>query len=181
MTENELVGWCHWLDGLESEQARGDGERREVWCAAIHGVTNSQTWQSNWTQLSGLTYSNCCCFSTKIFSQKQGNSASNYCWNMIKIHVLWFVCPKKLKVLQYADVWASLWISKESACNVGDPGLIHGLERSPKEGIGNPLQYYWLENPMDRRAWWATIHSVTKSRTWLTDWHFISFHVCIYN
>ena len=48
----------------------------------------------------------------------------------------------------------------ESACNVGDSGLIPGLGRSPGEGNGNPLQYSCLENPMDREAWGAT---VTKS------------------
>ena len=42
---------------------------------------------------------------------------------------------------------------KESACNVGDLGLIPGLGRSPGEGNGNPLQDYCLENPMDREAW----------------------------
>ena len=42
---------------------------------------------------------------------------------------------------------------KESACNAGDPGSIPGLGRSPGEGNGNPLQYYCLENPMDRGAW----------------------------
>ena len=45
---------------------------------------------------------------------------------------------------------------KESACNVGDPGLIPRSGRSPGEGHGNPLQYSCLENPMDRGAWWAT-------------------------
>ena len=39
---------------------------------------------------------------------------------------------------------------KESACNAGDPGLILGLGNSPGEGNGNPLQYSYLENPMDR-------------------------------
>ena len=53
---------------------------------------------------------------------------------------------------------------KESACNVGDLGLIRGLGRSPGEGNGNPLQYYCLENPMDRGAWWAAIHGVAKIR-----------------
>ena len=45
---------------------------------------------------------------------------------------------------------------KASACNAGDPGLIPGSERSPVEGNGNPLQYPFLENPMDRGAWRAT-------------------------
>ena len=44
---------------------------------------------------------------------------------------------------------------KESVCNVGDLGLMPGLGRSPGEGNGNPLQYSYLENSMDRGAWWA--------------------------
>ena len=54
---------------------------------------------------------------------------------------------------------------KTSACNVGDLGSIPGSGRSPGEGNGNPLQYSCLENPMDGRAWWATIHGVAKSWT----------------
>ena len=54
---------------------------------------------------------------------------------------------------------------KESASNAGDLGLIPGLERSPAEGNGNPLQYSCLENAMDRGAWQATVHGVTKSQT----------------
>ena len=58
--------------------------------------------------------------------------------------------------------------SKESTCNAGDTGdlgLIIGSGRSPGTGNGNPLQYSCLENTMDRGAWWAVIHRVTKSQT----------------
>ena len=58
---------------------------------------------------------------------------------------------------------------KASACNAGDQGSIPGLGRSPGEGNGNPLQYSSLENPMDRGAWQATAHGVTKSWTRLSD------------
>ena len=61
---------------------------------------------------------------------------------------------------------------KASAYSVGDPGLIPGLGRSPGEGNSNPLQDYCLENPMDREAWQATAHGVTKSRTRLNDFTF---------
>ena len=54
---------------------------------------------------------------------------------------------------------------KESACNEGDAGSIPGLKRSSGGRNGNPLQYSCLENPMDRGAWWATVHGVTKSQT----------------
>ena len=51
---------------------------------------------------------------------------------------------------------------KVSAYNAGDPGSIPGSGRSPGEGNGNPLQYSCLENPVDRGAWWAAVHGVTK-------------------
>ena len=58
---------------------------------------------------------------------------------------------------------------KEPACNAGDLGSIPGSRRSPGEGNGNPLQYSCLENPMDREAWRAAVHGVTKSQTQLSD------------
>ena len=55
------------------------------------------------------------------------------------------------------------WLSgKESACNAGDRGSIPESERYPGEGNGNLLQYFCLENPMDRGAWRATIHGVVR-------------------
>ena len=65
---------------------------------------------------------------------------------------------------------------EESAYNAGDPGLIPGSGRSPGEGNGNLLQYFFLENPMNRGAWWATVHGVTKSQTCLSDY----VHTCIH-
>ena len=47
---------------------------------------------------------------------------------------------------------------------MGDLGSMPGLGRSPGEGNGNSLQHSCLENPMDRGAWWATVHGVAKSR-----------------
>ena len=60
------------------------------------------------------------------------------------------------------------WLSgKEFACcagGAGDMGLIPGSARCSGGGQGNPLEYSCLKNPMDRGAWWATVHSVEKSR-----------------
>ena len=53
--------------------------------------------------------------------------------------------------------------SKRSACNAADAGSIPGWEGSPGGGHDYPLQYSCLENPMDRGAWQATFHGVTKS------------------
>ena len=52
---------------------------------------------------------------------------------------------------------------KASAYNVGDPGSIPGLGISSEMRNGNPLQYYCLENSMDREAWQATVHGVAES------------------
>ena len=65
---------------------------------------------------------------------------------------------------------------KASVCNAGDSGLIPGLGRSAGEGNGSPLQYSCLENPMDGRAWWATVHGVAKSRTRLTNFTSLQSH-----
>ena len=54
-------------------------------------------------------------------------------------------------------------VSKESACSAGDPGSTPGLGRSLGEGNGNSLQYPCLENLLERGAWWAAVHGVTKS------------------
>ena len=63
---------------------------------------------------------------------------------------------------------------EESTCNAG--ALVPSCVRKiPGEGHGNPLLYSCLENPMDRKVSWATVPGVTKSWTWLSDWH---VHVC---
>ena len=59
---------------------------------------------------------------------------------------------------------------KESACSAGEWGSFPVLERSSGEGNSNTVQYSCLENPVDRGAWQATIHGVTKSWTRLSDW-----------
>ena len=78
----------------------------------------------------------------------------------------------KIKPLMQAQVFPGGSEVKASASNARDLGSIPGSGRSPGEGNGNPLQYSCLENPMDRRAWWATVHRVAKSQTQLSDFTF---------
>ena len=70
-------------------------------------------------------------------------------------------------------VWRDMctpWLRcKESACNARDLGSIPGLGWNPGVGNGNPIQYSCLKNSMDRGAWWAKVHGVTKSQTWLSN------------
>ena len=75
--------------------------------------------------------------------------------------------------------WLRLW-----APSAGGMGSVPVLERPPGEGNGNLLQFSYLENPMDRGAWRATVHRVAKSQTWLSDltcmfpWY---FEQCVYS
>ena len=77
--------------------------------------------------------------------------------------------------------------STHNAGDVRDLGLIPELGRSPGEGNGNPIQYSCLGNSMDRGAWWATLHGVTKSQTGLkrlstdTCIHIMTHHFSISN
>ena len=76
--------------------------------------------------------------------------------------------------VRYTDIWKQNSgfpggsEGKESASNERDPGSILGLGRPPGEENGYWLQCSCLENPMDRGAWQAIVHGVTKSRTWLS-------------
>ena len=72
-------------------------------------------------------------------------------------------------------------VVKNPPANSGDPrdaGSIPGLGRSPGAKYGNPLRHSWLENSMDRGAWWATVHRVTKSWTLLKR---LGTHTHIFN
>ena len=66
----------------------------------------------------------------------------------------------------------SCYRGKESACSAGDLASIPGSGRPPGEGNGSPLQCSCLENPMDGRAWWFTVHGVAKSRIRVSDFTF---------
>ena len=104
----------------------------------------------------------------KLIRLPEKQTASRYNVNPNPLHVLpyrsevpflsRFFCPHICRYLGGSD-------DKESACNVGDPGLNPAWGRSPGEGNGNPLQYSCLENPMDRGVQWAAFHGVAKSQT----------------
>ena len=60
-------------------------------------------------------------------------------------------------------------VVKNLPAKAGDAGWIPRSRRSPREGNGHPLQDSCLENPMDRGAWWATVHGVAKNQTGPSD------------
>ena len=66
----------------------------------------------------------------------------------------------KTKISKLIEASQVALVVKNPPVNAGDAGSIPGLGRSPGGGRGNPFQYSCLENPMDKEAWWATVHSV---------------------
>ena len=84
-------------------------------------------------------------------------------------------CPSPMFTLLEKDSGQHFWglprslSSKESTCNAGDASSIAAMGRSPGERNGNPIQYSSLGNPMDRGAWWATVHGLTKRQTQLSN------------
>ena len=92
-----------------------------------------------------------------------------YCW----LSACCAHCDNKLVFPFWTEVWSCdlglpRWLGgKESACNPGHLGSIPGSGRSLGVGLGNPLQYSCLENPMDRGAWQVIVRRVEKSQTQL--------------
>ena len=93
--------------------------------------------------------------------------------NFVTFDTSFVVRLKKVLAEIHKEVfWASqvALMVKNPSANAGDlrdVDSVPGSGRPPGGGNGNPLQYSCLENPMDRGAWWATVHWVTKSLTWL--------------
>ena len=92
------------------------------------------------------------------------NESTLTCHNLSK----WYnVFAHNFKDFKYPNVVPDGLAGKDFACNTGDAGSILGWGRSPEGGHDHPLQYSCLENPMDRGAWWVTVHGAAKSWTWL--------------
>ena len=93
---------------------------------------------------------------------------------MTQLSFLVFMGEEQKEIVIFNIFKKGIWLrdfpggsdSEESACIAGSPGSIPGLGRSPGERKDYPLQYSCLENSMDRGAWQATVHGVTKSWTW---------------
>ena len=106
---------------------------------------------------------------------------STFLWHFQVLNCVYFLENEVVSRHMFGSILTINWLTpyfpggsngKESACSVGDLGLIPGLGRYPGEGKGYPLQYSGLGNSMDRGAWQATVRGVAKSQTRLRDFHF---------
>ena len=152
------------IPGLGRSSGEGNGDPLQYSClenpmdggacwATVHGVAKNWTWLNDFTSFLLLC---------------QGDPKLQYdrCWWLLQ----------GLKVIYLGFPGGS--VGEESTCNAGDAGdsgSIPGLGRSLAEGHSNPLQYSCLENPMDRGAWQAAVHSAAKRWTTL-NW--LSMHAC---
>ena len=94
----------------------------------------------------------------------------NFYWSIIDLQCVNFCCLAKW--LSYTDIYIFFpggSVVKNPPAMQENLGSIPGSGRSPGEGNGNPLQYSCLQIPMNRGAWWATVHGVAKSQTQLSD------------
>ena len=145
---------------LENPMGRG------AWWAAVHGVTESRTWLSNFTFT----------FHFHALEWEMATHSSVLAWG-----IPWTEEPGGLPSMgshRIGHDWSDLAAATTQTgfpgggggfplANAEDSSSIPGLGRFPGGGNSNPLQYSCLENPMDRGAWRATVQRVTKSQTWL--------------
>ena len=142
----------------------GMGEPGGLPCMGSHRVGH------NWSDLAAAAANEGYCYyisSVDSSALLEWISRVGKLHNFLKMLETWkiyvkFTGKKKLGFLDSS-------VAKESACNARDPSLVPGLERSPGEGKGYPLQYSGLENSMD-----CVDHGLMNSWTWLRDFHFTS-------
>ena len=111
-------------------------------------------------------------FQALYIQNRKGTNLSCFPTHLQRSILIIISCLSFQKFWMCIHTWASqvMLVVKNLSANagdIGDPGSIPGSGGSPGGGHGNPLQYSCLENPMDRGAWGATIHRISKSQTQL--------------
>ena len=126
VTEDEMVGWHHWLNGHEFEQIQGDIKDREAWHAAVHGVGKSQTWLSSWTtttyskKQSAQRYSLVCPRAPSPLRKKSYKVSLNFIQTHF-VFIFFNICNYFL-VSKYKPTSSSIFMTN----NHGVQDIIHG-------------------------------------------------------
>ena len=154
-----MAGWHHGLNGRECKWTPGvgDGQGGLVCCDSWGRKESETTERLNW-----------CIYMIYIYKVSWQSSWLNHVYVESKLWYEWTYQWNRRASQMVLVVNNPL----ANAGDIRDVGLIPGSGRSPGGGHGNPLQYSCLGNPMDRGAWHATVHGVSKSQTWLSNFHF---------
>ena len=133
---------------------------REAWCAAVHGVAKSQTWLSNWTDGSSRA---------SLVAQLVKNPPE---MQEISVWSLGWKDPLEKRHATHPSIlgppWWLRW--KRICLQSRRPGLDPWVGKIPlEEGMATHSSILVWRIPMERGAWWATVHGVTRSRTRLSD------------
>ena len=129
----------------------------QVWLLTIHRHSSSRYWQCSLKWLSRYGVYITTTWPTPRFGFIKSQS-------IVTTNPVIGMDPSILKPITNGLGFPHSSVGKESAWNARDLGSTHGSGRSLGEGNGNPLQYSCLENPMDRGAWQATVHGVSRVR-----------------
>ena len=178
-----MAGWFndHWFNGHELGPTLGDreGQGNLACCSPWDHEEAYMTWRLNNNSIPLNGYITVC-LPIQLLMETWVVSTFGYCGYCCNEHT--YVSLSE-SLFSFSSFWYiprdGITESYGSACSAGDLGLIPGSGRSPWRRNGYPLQYSCLENPMYRRACWATAHGITKSWTWLRDqcFYFLFFIV----
>ena len=158
-----------WLDGITDSMHTSLSKLQEIledrgdWHAAFHWVAKCWARLSNWTTTMPAVTVNLWPSPCDILCPP--TTHTQFFFTKTKFSLVTMFATQSV----YVPMLPWGLDGKESVCSAGDPGLIPGLGRSPGEGNGNPLQYSCLANSMDRGAWWAAVHRVTRNWIHLSD------------
>ena len=128
--------------------------------------SSTLAWKIPWTEEPGRPFH----FSLSCVGEGNGNPLQCSCLKNPRDGGAWWaavygVTESQTRLKRFSSSSSSDSAVNNPPANAGDAESILGLGKSPGDGNGNPLQCCCLENPMDRGAWWSTIHGVAKSRT----------------
>ena len=182
-TEDEMVGWHHWLNVHEFEQTPADGVGQGSLAGYSQWGHKELYWLSDWTTTNKEEL--------RVWALLVAPAVKNLLANVGDIRDMGLIFgwgrssregngnPFQYSCLKnpmdrgswdFPSAKSCLQCRRHGRHGLENKGCIPGPKRSPGGGNGNPFQYSCLEISMDRGSWWATIHRVVKSQTWLSDW-----------